>query len=60
MNQLQLAQDLSALATSMAKDLGCDCDLQVAVALSARRGKRRVHCIHEHHCSMPDNEAVAS
>ena len=60
MNELQRAQDLAAAASVLAKDLGCTCDVQVIVAVSASTGRHRVTSIHEHHCSMPaDDEAVS-
>ena len=60
MNELQRAQDLAAAASVLAKDLGCTCDVQVIVAVSASTGRQRVTSVHEHRCSMPEDEGAAS
>lgn len=60
MNELQRAQDLAAAASVLAKHLGCTCDVQVVVAVSASTGRQRVTSVHENHCSMPGDEGADS
>ena len=60
MNELQRAQDLAAAASVLAKDLGCTCDVQVIVAVSPLTGRQRVTAVHEHRCSLPEDEKATS